>query len=127
MAISGTIPHFSLGPINPTEGVVVVTVTGVTADGQSTATFSTEGQVEFLKRIQVTLGGISGVELVSGVSGQVNGVTITSAQLSGILQIQREVAMRSADITHSFEANGPRLIEARRVLALSGGEIKGLA
>lgn len=127
MAISGTIPHFSLGPVNPTEGTVVVTVTGLTADGQATASHSTEGQHEFLTRVAIALGGISGTQLVSGVTSGVTGVGITSGQLSGLMQVQREIAMRAADITHSFEDNSPRLVEARRVLALSGGEIKGLS
>lgn len=127
MAISGTIPHFSLGPVNPTEGVTVVTVTGVTADGQATSSLSNEGLYQFYRRCLVAFGGISGTELVSGVTSGVTGVGITSGQLSGLMQLQREVAMRAADISHSFEDNGPRLTKATALLALSGGEIKGLA
>lgn len=123
MAISGTIPHFHHG-LAPTFGSpTVVTVTGA-ATGLPTGSHSTESQSAFYKRIQVAMGGISGVVAVSGVSGTTDGVTITSGQLSGLRAIQREIAMRAADISHSFEANGPRLTEAQRFLALSGGEIQ---
>lgn len=137
MAISGTIPHFHHG-LSPMHGTpTVVTVTG-TDTGIATGTHASESLAAFYKRSQVALGGISGAQLLSGtlsgISGGVSGtvytqngsVYLTSAQLSGIRAMQREVAMRAADLSHSFKANGPRLTEAQRFLALSGGEIKGL-
>jgi hypothetical protein len=125
MALSGTIPHFHHG-LAPTFGSpTVVTVTG-TDTGLSTGTHSTESLRAFYKRVQVALGGISGTQLVSGVTSGVTGVGITSGQLSGLRAIQREIAARAADISHSFQSNGPRLTEAQRFLSLSGGEIVGL-
>ena len=125
MAISGTVPHFHHG-LAPTFGSpTVVTVTG-TDTGLPTGTHATEALTAFYKRAQIALGGISGTELVSGVTSGVTGVGITSGQLSGLRAIQREIAYRAADISHSFAANGPRLTEAQRFIALSGGEIKGL-
>jgi len=123
MSISGTVPHFSLGPMNPSEGVTVVTVTGAADDARATGTYSTEGLERFYRRCLVAFGGISGTQLVSGVTSGVDGVGITSGQLSGLRNLQREIAMRAADITHSYEANGPRLTKAQANLTLSGGEV----
>lgn len=122
MAISGTIPHFHHG-LAPTFGSpTVVTVTGA-ATGLPTGTHSTESLLAFYHRCQAAMG-VSGTVAISGVSGTIDGVTITSGQLSGLRAIQREIAMRAADIVYPFEANGPRLTEAQRRLALSGGEIQ---
>lgn len=117
MPISGTIPHYHHG-LAPTFGTpTVVTVTGE-ATGLATGTHATESLGDFYKRIQIALGGISGTT-----SAPAGSVIITSGQLSGLRAIQREVAMRAADISNSYQANGPRLTEAQRFLATSGGEI----
>lgn len=118
MAISGTVPHFHHG-LAPTFGTAtVVTVTGE-ATGIATGTHATESLSAFYKRVQIALGGISGTT-----SAPAGSVIITSGQLSGVRAIQREIAMRAADIALSFKANGPRLTEAQRFLATSGGEVQ---
>lgn len=114
MPISGTIPHFDFS-LTAGEAPVVVTVTGVEADGQATGPTSTETMQAFFKRGVIAL----------GVSGILSGVAqaITTSELSGIMQYQRELAMRIADIEQYTHPNAPRLTDAQAELAL-GPEVQ---
>jgi hypothetical protein len=58
------------------------------------------------------------------VSGTVNGQTITSGQLSGIMQMQREFALRAADLAQPGNENASRLTWANNALSGAGGEVQ---
>jgi hypothetical protein len=58
------------------------------------------------------------------VSGTLNGQVITSGQLSGIMNMQREAAMRFADLELAGAENSARLQFARDALTGAGGEVQ---
>ncbi len=116
MPITGTIPHFDFS-LTAGEAPVVITVTGAEADGQATGPTSTETMQAFFKRGVIALG-ISGV-----LSGAGPNQVITDTELSGIMQFQRELAMRIADMEQYTHPNAPRLTDAQAELAL-GPEVQ---
>ena len=126
MAISGTVPYFSTAPVDKTEGAAVVTVTGLTADGQATGALGSEGLPAFYVRCMASLGGITGAEAVSGDAAADDGVLITSGQLSGIMQLHREMCYRAADLAKQGQSNAARLDRAQTFLAVNG-ETGGLS
>jgi hypothetical protein len=110
--ISGTIPFFSYGNVAP-DTPTVVTVTGVVADGQADGTQGTETLAAAFRRFTIGL----------SVSGILSGTAqaITPAELSGIMQIQRECAMRAADLeSKAGKSTSSRLALAQAILAVSG-------
>lgn len=110
MAISGTVPAFHWGPIDAASPATVVTVTGVAADGQATGGQGTEGLIAFLRR------GVDALALSGIASGAEQ--AITSGALSGVMQYQRELAFRVADL----EAGGSASLErAQLILAGASG------
>ena len=116
MPISGTIPFFDLSTA-PEPTLSLVVVTGAQADGQANGTTSPEIFQSFLQRVVNALA-LSGV---LSASGDVSGMQCFSgAVLSGVMNIQRECAMRLADIERLGSPNGPRLQFARDSLAVNG-------
>ena len=113
MAISGTIPFFDIS-VPAHDPATVVTVTGSEVDGQATGMRSTEGIVAFLRR---------GVDALS-VSGILSGVAqaVTVAELSGVMQFQRELAMRATDIELGVGVSAAqRLVHAQNMLSAASG------
>lgn len=123
MPISGTVPFYDFSAVR-TDGVtgILATVTGAAADGQVTNANSNETFQEFLAR-GITALSISGQQAVSGVTSGLNGQVITSGQLSGVMQYQRELAFRLADINNLGAGNAARLTAAQAALA-SPGEVQ---
>lgn len=114
MPVSGTVPHFDVS-LTAGEAPVVVTVTGVEADGQATGPTSTETLQAFFKR-GITALAVSGI--LSGVAQ-----AITASELSGIMQFQRELAFRVADMEQYTHPNAPRLTAAQ-ALVPAGTEVQ---
>jgi hypothetical protein len=118
MALSGTVPvyDFSTNRLS-SETLVLATVTGLEADGQATSAFSNETYPAFLQRA-VNILSMSGVLAVSGVASGMQ--CVSGAVLSGVMQLQREMAFRYADISLTGAENPARLTAARASLAVSG-------
>lgn len=119
MAISGTVPRFDIST-SAEQSPTVVTVTGLEADGQATGDDSNETLQAFLQRV-VTALSLSGTIGVDPADFQ----CVSASVLSGVMQIQRECAMRCADIVKGSEQdNAARLAYARSVLTAGGGEVQ---
>ena len=116
MPVSGTVPHFDVS-LTAGEAPVVVTVTGVEADGQATGPTSTETLQAFFKR------GITALAVSGVLSGIGPNQVITDTELSGIMQYQRELAFRVADMEQYTHPNGPRLTAAQ-ALVPAGTEVQ---
>ncbi len=112
MALSGTVPFFDVSTAADPGGSVVVTVTGLEADSQATGSSSTETLGEFYQRACNAL----------SVSGILSGTAqaITPAELSGVMHIQQELALRASDLEQSAAGNPSRLARAQAILAVSG-------
>ncbi len=123
MAITGTIPNFDISTSRH-EAQSLVVVTGAQADGQANGANSNENIQELFNRA-VGILSISGVEAVNTVSATVGGQIITSGELSGIMNLQREFAMRQADVEFSGSpGNAARLKFAQDSLVAGGGEVQ---
>lgn len=123
MPISGTVPFYDFSTVRmDSVSAILATVTGAITDGQVTNANSNETFTEFLAR-GITALSISGQQSVSGVTSGLNGQVITSGQLSGVMQYQRELAFRIADIQNLGAGNPARLIAAQTALA-SPGEVQ---
>ncbi|MEE8609098.1 MAG: hypothetical protein V3S55_15955 [Nitrospiraceae bacterium] len=120
MAITGTIPFFDISTSRLAAASAVL-VTGASADGQADGTHSNETMQTFLLRGVQTLS-VSGTQAIVDVSGTVNGQTITSGELSGIMNLQRELAMRAADLARPEAGNAARLAWAQTALTGAGAE-----
>ncbi len=122
MPLSGTVPFFDLSPTRGSSEVAsIVVVTGVVADGQADGTNSNETFQEFLIRGIAALS-LSGVLGVSGVSSGLQ--CVSGAVLSGVMQFQREMAFRLADIENLAAGNPARLAAAQAALVTGGGEVQ---
>ncbi len=114
MPVSGTIPHFTLSPVGA-DPATVVTVTGAEADGQATGAFSTESLPAFYAR------GITALSVSGILSGAAQ--AITASELSGIMQFQRELGMRLADLEKLTHGTAERLTHAQTLLP-AGTEVQ---
>ncbi len=117
MPISGTIPAFDIST-SPADTPTVVTVTGLEADGQGTGPASDETLQAFMRRGVIALG-ISGALAVDPAGLQ----AFPGSEISGVMQFQRELAMRIADLEKPGHPNAPRLAFAQAELA-SGAEVQ---
>lgn len=115
MPLSGTVPSFDVSTSSE-QTPTVVTVTGSVspASGSATGANSTETLQAFLRRV------ISGLS-ISGVVDAA-GQTITSGQLSGLAQLQRECALRLTDLEKPAASHGnvARLAHANIALSANG-------
>lgn len=127
MAITGTVPRFDLS-IQADPSSTVVTVTGA-ATGQPTGSYSNEPLNTFFKRVIDALS-VSGVLAVSG--GSSGAVLISGLQcippsvVSGMRNMQRELAFRVADVELGGSvSNAARLAHAQAVLTnATSGEVQ---
>lgn len=115
MPISGTIPFFDIST-NPENPPTVVTVTGSTS-AQATGSNSSE-TLQALYRRAVNILAVSGVVATSGSTSGLVG--FSAARTSGFQQLQRELAMRAADIESQGLTAAARLLAAQAILAVSG-------
>lgn len=109
--VSGTVPYFDLSAVADPGGVTVVSVAGG-ASGAATGAISTEPLNYFYRRALGLLalsGTLSGSDQV--VSGSI---------VSGIRNLQQELALRAADIEMQGAGNNKRLELANAILTASG-------
>lgn len=123
MPISGTVPKFDVSATPPSVGIspTVVLVTGTAAadaDARADGTQSTESLVGFYQRGLNALA-MSGVEIAVGDSS--DGQSVTSGALSGVLNFQREIAFRLADLQLPGAGQTQRLAHAQAALAAASG------
>lgn len=119
MPISGTVPFYDFS-LTRTDGVtkIVSDVTGLVVDGQAANANSNETHLEFLAR------GITALSLSGTLADDADTVSglqcITAGALSGVMQFQRELAFRIADVNNLGAANSARLTAAQTALAVDG-------
>lgn len=121
MPISGTLPFYDVSTC-PDLTTTTGRFTGAAApsSGSASNAASNETLQDFYDYAAGVLN-ISGVVAVSGVSGTANGQVITSAQLSGLANLQRELAAREADILVGPAApNATRVAKANAILTAKG-------
>lgn len=114
MPISGGVnPFFSLSPAPPADQPEVVLQVSGAASGQVIGgTHSTEALPSFFRRAV-------GVLSISGtVSGQ--DVVVSGTLLSGVRNLQRELALRVADLEADGGAEDSRQARANAILTASG-------
>ena len=119
MPITGTVPRYDFST-SPQQSPTVVTVTGAEADGQATGAASDETFQAFLQR-GITALSVSGTLSTSGATSGLQ--CFTTSEVSGVMQFQRELAFRFADIEKLGHPNAPRLAFAQQSLP-SGTEVQ---
>lgn len=118
MPISGTVPRFDISPTPEFSGETVVTVSGAVS-GTATGTQTTEALPKFLRR---AIGSLALSGTVSGADHQI----VSGSTLSGIRNLQQELALRVADIEMGGNAgNTQRLAHANAILTASGEVLFG--
>lgn len=118
MSISGTVPNFDVSPFaQPAQSsATVVTVTGAADDARADGAVSTED----LRAFYVRAAGLLSCSGVLGTGAEAGLQCISGSILSGIRNLQRELAFRIADLDGPGEANAARLGRAQAALTVAG-------
>jgi hypothetical protein len=114
MTISGTVPTFDVSTTPDTTGKAVVVV----VSGQASGPLSTECLPVFYRRAL-------GILTMSGVLDTTSGTTsgmqcVSGAVLTGLHNLQQELALRIVDVETSNAGNAPQLAKANAILVASG-------
>ncbi len=118
MPLSGTVPRFDVSLTPEFTSPTVVSVSGAVS-GTATGAQSTEALGLVFRRL---LGGLALSGTVSGADHQI----VSGSTLSGIRNIQQELALRIADIElGGGQSNASRLAHANAILTGSGEVLFG--
>lgn len=118
MPLSGTVPRFDISPTPEFANETVVSVSGAVS-GTATGAQTTEALPNFLRR---ALGLLSMSGTVSGADHQI----VSGSTLSGMRNLQQELALRVADIElGGGQSNAARLAHANAILTASGEVLFG--
>lgn len=129
MALAGDVPFFDVSTCPNHTTATVVTVTGAvsgSSQGMATGSHSDETIQDFLRRAMGLLS-VSGIKVVSGANASaLNFQAVSGSVLSGLAQLQRELAFRIVDLEVGAGApQAVRLASAQALIAASGvGEIQ---
>lgn len=120
--ISGTAPFYDISTSEESGASATLSdFTGAASpsSGVASNTHSDETLQDFYRR-GVGLLNISGTQAASGAAAGANGEIVTSGQLSGLANLQRELAARAADIENSGKNAADRLSAVNTILSASG-------
>jgi hypothetical protein len=118
MPLSGTVPRFDVSTTPEFTSPTVVSVSGAVS-GTATGAQSTEALGEVFRR-HIGLLAMSGT--VSGANHQI----VSGSTISGLRNLQQELALRVADIElGGGQANAVRLAHANAILTGSGEVLFG--
>lgn len=114
MPLSGTVPNYDIGT-SADQSTTLASASGAVfpSSGQAIAAASNEALGASFVRYVGLLGACSGGSTASGVN-------FPAAAASGLAQMQRELAMRAADLQGPGQGNAGRLAFANTLLAASG-------
>ena len=118
MSISGTVPSFQTSLAGPPgqSAATVVLVTGAADDARANGAASTEDLRAFLVRAAGDLS-VSGV---LGTGAEVGPQCLTTSEMSGLRNLQRELCFRIGDLDGSGDSAAIRLQKSQQALVVAG-------
>ena len=120
MSISGTVPSFQTSLAGPPgqSAATVVLVTGAADDARPNGAASTEDLRAFLVR---AAGDLSVSGILATAPGPASGLqAIPVAAMSGLRNLQRELAFRIGDLDGQGDSTATRLLKSQQALTAAG-------